>query len=254
MKKKLTLITFFVMCCTMYSQMGINTTTIQDGLMLEVHSPNKGVKIPTININSRTDQAPLTGIVPTGTLVFNTRNFGSFPDEVSKNFYWWDNENKVWMPFGMNLEKVTCQFRNEEKTIDFHEGPIGTYRDMDLFANLAFNENFDIYQKLSSTSLKINKSGLYGFTINIDMYKASSNNALGLSTRILVNNVPKGTVQYWRGQDNENELSHHFTEYLEIEDGDVVSIQTARSTVSGSSGVIRFTGANTSNITIQRIR
>lgn len=255
MKKKLTLITFFVMLCTMYSQIGINTTTIQDGLILEVHSQNKGIMIPTININSRTNQGPLTGIVPTGTLVFNTRSFGSFPNEVHKNFYWWDNENKVWMPFASSLENVTSQFTNQESSINFHAGPLATYRDMDLFANLIFSENFDVYQKLNSTALKINKSGLYSFNINLDMRKIGSNNdPIGLSTRILVNNVPKGTIQYWRGQENEYELSHHFTEYLEINEGDVIKIQTARSTTSSSTREINFTGANKSNITIQRIR
>lgn len=255
MKKKLTLIAFLATLCTMYSQIGINTTTIQDGLILEVHSQNKGIMIPTININSRTNQSPLTGTVPTGTLVFNTRNFGSFPNEVHKNFYWWDNENKIWMPFAISLEQVTSQFKNQESTIDFHAGPIGTYRDMDLFANLAFSENFDVYQKLSPTTLKIDKSGLYAFTINLDMRKTDSNNdPVGLSTRILVNNIQKGTIQYWRSQENENELSHHFTEYLEINEGDVIRIQSARSTTSNSTRQIKFTSANSSNITIKRIR
>lgn len=255
MKKKLTLIAFLLTLCTMYSQIGINTTTIQDGLILEVHSQNKGIMIPTININSRTNQAPLIGNVPTGTLVFNKRNFGSFPNEVHKNFYWWDNENKVWMPFASSLENVTCQFKNQESSINFHAGPIGTYQDMDLFANLFFSENFDVYQKLSPTTLKINKSGVYTFTINLDMLKTDSNNdPVGLSTRILVNNSPKGTIQYWRSQENENELSHHFTEYFEINEGDEIRIQTARSTTSNSSRQIKLTGPNKSNITIQRIR
>ena len=254
MNKFFTIIILTIMSSNIFGQIGINTTNVKDGLVLEVNSSNKGVMFPTVALTARNNQAPLVGVVPTGTLIFNTVEFGSFPYEINKGFYWWDNEHSIWMPMATSLENVTCQYKNQESTINFHLGPLGTYRDMDLFANLVFSENFDIYQKVDANSLKINKDGLYAFTINLEMFKPTDTDPEGLSTRITVNGVSRGTVQYWRSQENEGELSHHFTEYLQLNEGDVIKIQTARSTTSSSTRVIHQAGANTSDITIQRIR
>ncbi len=254
MKKIITILTIINTSILIFGQVGINTNNIKPGLALEIASNNKGIMLPKVDLQAKNLQAPLLGTVPTGTLVFNTRNFGSFPNEVNKGYHWWDNENKIWMPMANSLMNVTSQFKNQDIAVDFHSGNVGTYHDMDLFANLVFNENYSIYQKINATSLKINMSGLYAITINLDMFKSSDNDPEGLSTRITVNDVQKGTVQYWRSQENEGEFSHHFTEYLQLTEGDVIKIQSARSTTSSSTRTLKFRAANTSDITIQRIR
>lgn len=254
MKKTFTILALISTSLLLFSQVGINTNTIKPGVALEISSNNKGVMLPKVDLQAKNIQAPLVGTVPTGTLIFNSRNFGSFPNEVNKGFYWWDNENKTWMPMANSLMNVTCQFKNQETTFDFHSGSIGTYHDMDLFANSVFNENYSIYEKLNVSSLKINMSGLYAITVNLDMFKANNDDPEGLSTRIVVNNIQKGTVQYWRSQENENEMSHHFTEYLQLTEGDIIKIQTAKATTSTSTNTMKLRAANTSDITIQRIR
>lgn len=238
-----------------FAQVSIGKENIQDGLMLEISSDNKGVIIPAVSLQSRNSKAPLVGDLPTGSVIFNTSNFGSFPNETRKGFYWWNNENAQWFPMATSSENVSCQYANQDISIDYHGATYGVYQNMDLFANLVYTESFDIYQKLNNTSLKINFAGLYAITVNLDMYKGSSNNdPVGLSTRIMVNGNQRGTVQFWRAQENEHELSHSFTEYLELNDGDVLSIQSARSTTSNHNRAIKFREAGSSNISIQRIR
>lgn len=73
MKKLLILAGFFVSISTIYSQVGIGTTTPDPSSLLEVSSTDKGILIPQVSLSDVTDSV-LDGVntAATGLLIFNT--------------------------------------------------------------------------------------------------------------------------------------------------------------------------------------
>ena len=65
--------------------------------MLDVSAPNKGVLIPRVSLTSNLDISTVPSPV-TSLLVYNTNTSGTYPNNVSPNFYFWTG-NK-WKPIG----------------------------------------------------------------------------------------------------------------------------------------------------------
>lgn len=247
-----------------YSQVGINTPTTNDGVTLQLESTNKGVLFPRIALVSRTSTSPLAASIPTGTMVFNTATTGVFPNTITQGLHWWSAEEQQWTSLNTNIENAIVKYTNSEVSTNYNTT---TWQNAKLFGNKIFNESTTIYAvNTSNQTITIGKSGLYSISALLSFNKldGGDDGRIALSARVYLNNVAVGTEQainsdYTAGVDNGyGFFSHSFTEYLELNDGDVISIRLKKTTgtYSGSDGsaAVPFNLNGQSSIAISRIR
>ena len=81
---------------SLYSQVGIGTTTPSSSAQLEVNSSTKGVLLPRVALTSLTSASPLTSPT-TSMLVYNTASAGTYPNNVTPGYYYWNGT--AWVRF-----------------------------------------------------------------------------------------------------------------------------------------------------------
>jgi len=74
---------------SMTAQVGINTTTPQDGSMLDITSSDKGILVPRVDIADLSTIAPITGGSTESLLVYNTNA------TTGPGFFYWDSSQWV---------------------------------------------------------------------------------------------------------------------------------------------------------------
>jgi hypothetical protein len=174
---------FLVLSSKSIAQVGIGTTTIQPGIMLQVESTNKGVLLPNVNLTSTTVFSPVTGTQTNGLMVYNTNTAGSGSTAVTPGYYYWDGPNSVWIKMQQKNANETALFSNQNTSTNINSGA-GVYTD--LFANVRFNNNNSLYEKVDNTTLKINETGYYKVMLNLDLFSQGNRDNFGIE--ILVNN------------------------------------------------------------------
>ena len=103
-----------------WSQVGINTTTPNNGSLLDVDARDKGILIPRINITDLSNIAPIAGLANAleissaeSLLVYNTNT------STGKGFHYWDGT--TWIPLGdKNLGKDDLTQSEEPRTYDMN--------------------------------------------------------------------------------------------------------------------------------------
>lgn len=89
---------FLAFSLTIFSQVGIGTTTPQGALDIEAN--NQGIVVPRVALTASNVAAPVVnpqgGALTAGTLVWNTATAGTAPNNVIPGFYFWDGTN--WRP------------------------------------------------------------------------------------------------------------------------------------------------------------
>ena len=97
-------------CLLHAQQVGINTTTPQNGTVLDIHSSDKGFLMPRVALSGTDDTSTIsiTGLAPTtGLMVYNTYTGGGAGVAVIPGFYYWNGSS--WRRFfnqGYELEYV----------------------------------------------------------------------------------------------------------------------------------------------------
>ncbi|NML72461.1 hypothetical protein HHL23_22170 [Chryseobacterium sp. RP-3-3] len=255
----------FIIAAEALSQVGINTSVIQDGVALQVESSNKGMLFPRVALSSRVSTSPLAATIPTGTMVFNTAAANSFPNTVTPGLHWWDAVEGQWTNFSTNTNTVMVKYTNSESTTNYNTT---TWQNVKLFGNKIINESSAIYLvNNTNQSVTVNRSGLYSISSLLSFDRLNGSNAqvrLSLSARVYVNGVAVGTEQaispgFSASINGDRGLfSHAFTEYLELADGDVVTVKIRRTvgTYRGLYGQspVQFLQNGDSSIAILRIR
>ncbi len=82
--------------CTVKAQVGIGTTTPSSSAQLDVTSSTKGVLLSRVALTSLTSASPLTSPT-TSMLVYNTATAGSYPNNVTPGYYYWNGT--AWVRF-----------------------------------------------------------------------------------------------------------------------------------------------------------
>lgn len=232
------------------AQVGIGIPAVQSGIMLQVESPNKGVLLPNVSLTSTNVFSPVTGTPTNGLIVYNVNTSGSGNTAVTPGFYYWDNPNLIWSKVQQKNANETAVFSNQNTSTNINSGS-GVYTD--LFANVRFNNNTGLYQKVDNTTLKINETGYYKVMLNLDLFSQGNRDNFGIE--ILVNNqenivsenlyVPGRAVS---SQPN----SRAYAVYIPIN----VAGYTlrVRSYEIDPNTDVYFRNANTSTISIEKIR
>ncbi len=77
------------------SQVAIGTKTIEDGVMFQMESSNKGLLIPRVSLTSRTDVSTIAPSAVEGLWVYNTSNAGAGNNKVTEGMYFWDSSEWI---------------------------------------------------------------------------------------------------------------------------------------------------------------
>ncbi|WP_312297927.1 hypothetical protein [Chryseobacterium sp.] len=254
----------FINSISTYSQVGINTSMIQDGVTLQIESSNKGVLFPRIALTSRTSTSPLASSIPTGTIVFNTVTSGSFPNIISPGLQWWSAEDRQWTNFNTNLENVVLKYTNTESSTNYNTL---TWQNIKLFGNKIINESSSVYNvNTTNQEVTINNYGLYSISalLSFDRLAGGNDGRVSLTAGVFVNGKLAGTEQVINPDftssiaADRGLFSYSFTEYIVLNDGDIacVKIKKTDGIYSGSYGSadIRFKQSGDSSVAILRIR
>jgi len=89
--KIITLAIFVSVPSIISAQVAIGTLALEDGAIFQVDSNNKGVLLPRVELNSRTDTSTINGTEQDGLWVLNTQSAGSGNTRVSPGFYFWED-------------------------------------------------------------------------------------------------------------------------------------------------------------------
>lgn len=247
-----------------FSQVGIGTNTISEGVMLELGTDNKGLLFPRIALTSKKATSPLPTTIPTGTIVFNTATAGSFPNLITPGLFWWSSEDQQWTDLSTNLETAAMKYTNSETSTNYNTT---AWQNVKLFGNMIFNESSSIYNINTTTqTLTIKRQGLYSISslLSFDRLSDGNSSRVSLTARIYVNGNPEGTEQVFSPEEtasvsNDRGLfSHAFTEYLHLNANDVLTIRIKKTDGTylagyGDSSVV-FHQSGDSSIAVLRIR
>ena len=237
-------------------QTGIGVETVSAGVTLQLQGINKGFLIPKVSLTSKASQSPLTGTLTTGTTIFNTNTFGNFPNEVFPGYYYWDQKILQWKPLAENDYSASAKFFNTSVNTDFYNGT--NVIEMDLMGSQYYNENPDIIKKISNTKIEIGATGLYEITVNFAFRKIeSASRSLGIACSLRLNGLIVGTTRYLRTQDsagdNGNINSASFTEFIQVNEGQLLSVTTLRATDANVVD-LSFSEVGSSSIQVKRVR
>lgn len=253
----------FFASITLFGQVGIGTKNVDANIILQIESqPNPGqayyggLLIPRISLSSTTTFSPLTGTATTGLIIYNTATAGSGTTAVTPGFYFWDNTNLLWQKITQKLSNETALFSNQDNTTDINAGN-GIYAD--LFANVRFNNNTALYEKINATTLRINEIGYYKVILNLDL--ASSGGADNFGVEIVVNNsdnIVSDNIYVpgrWDNEDGEEDNFPNGRSYVIYVPINVAGYTLrVRTYEIDPSTDVRFKNVNTSTISIEKIR
>lgn len=102
---KIPIIFFLATTIITYAQVGIGTTTPNNGSILEVSTTNKGILFNQIKLVSSDNPAPLSNHQE-GLWVYNTEQSGTYPNEVFPGLYYNDGEKWILLNTTISLPKI----------------------------------------------------------------------------------------------------------------------------------------------------
>ncbi len=258
MKKIIHIAILFVFVNTVLAQTvqtGIGTESVEAGVAVQLGSTDKGFLIPRVSLTSRVSQSPLLGTLVTGTTIFNINTFGSFPNQVTPGFYYWDQEEREWKPAAENDLNVSAKFFNSTNSTKFYNGT--NVVKLDLLGTTYYNENPDIIQKVNNTDLRIMATGLYEVTANLAFDEGeSAAGTLGILLNFKLNGSIVGTSHYIRllkGSIVESQNSYSITEFIQINEGQILTITGQKANNINDTG-FTFSDVGTSSLVIKRVR
>ncbi|WP_312297929.1 hypothetical protein [Chryseobacterium sp.] len=174
--EKIILLCTFLFSNYFFSQVGIGTSNINSNIILQVNSSphleskvKGGILFPRIALTATNDFAPIIGTATTGLTVYNTASNGKGDTAVIPGFYFWDNTKLLWVRIAQENTNETALFSNQDTGTNLNSG--SSYAD--VFANIRFNSDSTLYQKLNNTTLQINKVGYYKVILNLDLTNGS---------------------------------------------------------------------------------
>ncbi|PQL95743.1 hypothetical protein [Apibacter adventoris] len=180
MKKIIPLLCSLLICPVIKSQIGINTAQINSASMFHINSSTKGVLVPRIQLKSINSHSPLPKDITEGTLVFNEGIAGIGDDKIFSGFYYWkDSKWNTLMSKNDDTDYKVVQFSNNpDSNFNFNGSTIGFGKETDIFGVEIFNDDPNLYKKLSDNSIQFLKDGLYFINLNLALEDETSNNKI----------------------------------------------------------------------------
>ena len=130
------------------AQVGIGTTSPDDGAILDISSTDKGLLIPRITLTGLNDNTTITPIT-TGLLIFNSTAAGSGANAIDQGFHYWNGS--IWVKLTTNADTPT------DSNVYENNGTVTGFRTINL------NNNIFGYLNNSTNNnyLYLSPAGLY---------------------------------------------------------------------------------------------
>lgn len=248
-------------------QVSIGEPTARDAAILDVTSSTKGVLFPRVELMSLNDKSPLTGNIPNGTLVFNTKINGTGTNKVFRGFYEW--YNNAWrMPISVtSTYKVAKFLNNPNETTNWL--PVSTTSsstlNITLFASTDFNDDSTLYERIDDNSIRINEVGTYVITTNIGFQLLPINTTYS-TIEIYLNYALDGVIassrvlsrvpQQYGNVFVDGRFFYNLTDYITVtKPGEILTLQASRNNpVTSTTQQIVYDRGVSSSIVLQKLR
>lgn len=129
-----------------------------------------------------------------------------------------------------------------------------TNNEIDIYENLVWNDNPALYSLTSTDDLRVSSAGRYKITVNLSFTSPTNNVRNNIDVQLKVNNTFVGSIAangYLRNTGNHNNSSVNFTEVLQLNANDIISINAVR---EADAGTINLRSSGSSTIYIEKIK
>jgi len=230
----------FILPFFMQAQVGIGNIAPDPSSILDITSTTQGLLIPRMTTVQRNGiPNPATGLtiynLDTNELQYNSGL------AVSPNWL-----RMLSAPLPTMTAGQSVKYSNSNTTTDLNTNSAVT---IPIFGNFNWNDNASLYV-VSGNQITITEAGRYFININIALYSNSARNAPDV--QILVNGAAMGTIGasgYIRDASNHNYSSINFSEVLQLNANDVITLSSTR---AANNGIVTMRGADSSNIYIEK--
>jgi len=217
------------------AQVGIGTTNPESSSILDIQSTNKGVLLPRMTLLERDLIANPTN----GLMYFNT--------DLNKFEF---NSGTTSTPVWETINQLTSvKYSNTDITTNLNQA---SFTNIPIFGNLNWNDNISTFSLIDSSNLQVNATGRFKVSVNIS-YNATVNR-MSVESQIAVNGTGISTIcstGYVRNSAGHQNSSLNFTDTLNLNSGDIISIRCQR---EASSGNALFRSIGTSNVIIEYLK
>ena len=256
--QKTTVVILLIFCTTicLQAQVGINTENVNESAMLHIESANKGVLFPQFELRGVSDPYPFNANdIPERTIVFNAKDANTGSEEISKGYYVW-KDGKWKSPLLKDQKNVARFYANTSNSSFVFNGNVGSKVNVEAFNTAEFNTDPTLFELVSSTSLKINKSGTYIITTNLgligalrdasqaEVYMAYALNGTIVSSQVMIRPAQQRDAQISDG----SMFTYSIIDYVTVTTaGSIVSLVA---TTKYNDDTIKYDSSKVSSITI----
>lgn len=267
MKYTILFLTLLLCVSKLDGQVSIGASIPRDATILDVVSSTKGVLFPRVELTSLNDKLPLTGNIPNGTLVFNTKITGTGTNKVFRGFYEWYN-NSWRMPMTVtSTYKVAKFLNNPNETTNWL--PVSTASsstlNISLFSVTDFNDDDALFERIDDKSIRINEVGTYAITTNIGFQLLPINTTYStieiyfnyaLDGLIASSGVLSRVPQQYGNVFVDGRFFYNLTDYITVtKPGEILTLQASRNNpVNSTTQQIVYDKGVNSSIVLQKLR
>ena len=223
------------------AQVGIGTTNPDPSSILHIESTDSGLLIPKLT----TAQRDAITLPAYGLLIFNI-NSNEFQFNANTP------ATPIWEAFTTGSPGQSVKYSNTDTTTNINNN---SAINLPVLGTMQWNDNTTLYNVNTTTNeITISESGRYRIIINASFDVANSGpQRANPEFYIALNNAQVGSVAstgYMRRANGHNEASANFSEVIQLNSGDVLSVKVQR---AGSAGVVNLRNSGTTNIYIEKI-
>lgn len=239
----LTFITVMMFSFMVNAQVAIGTVTVEPSAMLELSSTNRGFLLPRLTTTERNAMVNPAN----GSLIYNSTT-------NSLNINTGTPGSPVWEATNTEATKTartgqSAKYSNSDTSTNLNSD---TAIELPVYGQEEWNDNTSLFS-ISGNTMQIGESGRFKLNINVSLQSNSSSARKSPEIFILVNGTVVGSIAstgYMRRNNGHEESSLHLNEILELNSGDLVTVEIRRIANSGNT-ILRSAGS--SNFYIEKI-
>ena len=248
--KKIIYTLVFVSFYSTYSQVGIGTTNPDPSAILHLKSTTQGVLPPCLTTSQINNiEAPAKG------LIFYNKDLNSVVyNSGTTTTVGWNTITSSSSGGTATGNNNSVKYTNTNTSTNINQT---NPTPLPIFGTLKWNDNNALFHSVTSNSITISETGRYRIVSNISIVginsSGSTEHRTAVEAFVAVNGTQVGansSTGYIRFASNHDSTSLHINETLNLNAGDIISIQSHK---TANSGTVRFKNSGYSNILIEKI-
>ena len=241
--KKLTLLAYFFSVFSM-AQVGIGTTSPDSSSALDIQSNTTGVLVPRLTTSQRDAIVnPANGL-----LIYNTDADEFQYNSNSPGTPTWEAVSTTGT--SSSTPGQSFKYSNTDTTTDVN--PTGGIN-LPVFGTLEWNDNSTLYSiDATNNSVTIAETGRYRVIVNASLFQnAGARRAPEMFLEVNSSQVGAyASTGYIRDNNGHEESSLHINEVIEVDAGDVISVEIIR---AAANNAVTLRSEGSTNIYIEKI-